>query len=174
MPKAVEQTGTSIPVYKGVFDVSTLTSIIHLCIQLPHHITFQALYLVFFGFFCISNLVPSSKFAFDIRKQLCMDDILIQPSNAIVIVKWSKTLQSIKKGTFVIIPRLGQSPLCPVKTLEKMLNVSTQHSNAPLFSTSEDILTQNQVRSHLSKLLCVLKLDPKSLASIPSEDLELL
>ena len=72
MLKAVEQTGTSIPVYRGVFDVCTLTSIIHLYAQFPHHITFQALYLLaFFGFFHISNLVPPSKFAFDIKKQLC-------------------------------------------------------------------------------------------------------
>ena len=72
MLKAVEQTGTSVPVYKGVFDIGTLTSIIHLCTQLPHHITFQALYLLaFFVLFRISNLVPSSKFAFDIKKQLC-------------------------------------------------------------------------------------------------------
>ena len=100
-------------------------------------------------------------FAFDIEKQLCRGDILIQPSNAIVIVKWSKTLQTINKGTFVIIPRLGPSPLCPVKALEKMLNASTQHTNAPLF-TIEGIVTQNHVRSHLSKLLIALNLDPKS------------
>ena len=52
MLKAIEQTGTSIPVYKGVFDVSTMTSLIHLCIRFPHSNTYQALYLLaFFGVF---------------------------------------------------------------------------------------------------------------------------
>ena len=98
MLKAVKQTGTSIPLYKGVFDVCTLESIVHLCTQLPHCLTFQALYLLaFLFFFRILNMVPSSRFTFDIKKQLCRGDILIQPSNAIVTVKWSKTLQSIKK-----------------------------------------------------------------------------
>ena len=163
MLKAIEQTSTCIPVYKGVFDVPTLTRLIQLCRQFPYHLTFQALYLLaFFGFFRISNLVPASRFVFDIKKQLCRGDVIIQPSNAIVIVKWSKTLQNIKKGTFVIIPRLGRSPLCPVKALETMLQTSSQHTNAPLFTTTEGILTQNQVRTHLAKLLHALKLDGKS------------
>ena len=163
MLKAVEQTSTCIPSYKGVFDVPTLTILIQLCNQLPHCITFQALYLLaFFGFFRISNLVPASRFAFDIKKHLCRGDVIIQPANAIIIVKWSKTLQNIKKGTFVIIPRLGSSPLCPVRALEIMLHATPQHSNAPLFITTEGILTQNRVRTHLSKLLCALNLDGKS------------
>ena len=52
MLKAIEQTATSVPVYKGVFDVYTMTGLIHLCLHFPHDINFQALYLLAFsGFF---------------------------------------------------------------------------------------------------------------------------
>ena len=119
MLKAVENTNTKPPSFKGVFDVQTLVNIVWLCPLLPHTTMYKALYLLaFFGFFHISNLVPISIVSFHIGKQLCRGDVLFEQNQAIIIVKWSKTLQSINKGTFVIIPRLRNNVLCPVKAID--------------------------------------------------------
>ena len=146
MLKAVEHTNTKPPIFKGVFDVQTLVNIVWLCQLLPFTTMYKALYLLaFFGFFRISNLVPISTWSFHIGKQLCRGDVLVEQNQAIVIVKWSKTLQSINKGTYVIIPRLSNSVLCPVKALEMMFIEYPATKNAPLFSHQSGILTQTQV-----------------------------
>ena len=77
-------------------------------------------------------------------------------------MKWSKTLQTINKGTYVIIPRLSNNVLCPVKALEMMFTENPAAKNAPLISHQSGILTQTQVRTHLSKILNWLQLDTKS------------
>ena len=108
---------------------------------------YKALYLLaFFGFFRISNLVPISILSFHIGKQLYRGDVLFEQNmQAVIIVKWSKTLQSINKGTYVIIPRLSNNVLCPVNALEMMFTEYPATTNAPLFSHQSGILTQTQV-----------------------------
>ena len=106
--------------------------------------------------------VPVSKSSFHIGKHLCRGDILFEHAQAVVIVKWSKTLQTINKGTYVIIPRLPHNVLCPVKALEVMFHQFPAPPNAPLFSNMSAILTQSQVRTHLSKILKWLHLDSRS------------
>ena len=138
-------------------------NIIRSCQLLPLTTMYKALYLLaFLGFFRISNLVPISILSFHIGKQLCRGDVLFEQNQAVIIVKWSKTLQSIHKGTYVIIPRLGNNVLCPVKALEMMFTEYPAGKNAPLFSHQSGILTQTQVRTHLSKILNWLQLDTKS------------
>ena len=160
MLKAVEHTNTKPPIFKGVFDLQNLVNIIWLCQLLPLTTMYQALYLLaFLGFFRMSNLVPFSKCAFHIGKHLCRGDILFEQSQAVIIVKWSKTLQTINKGTYVIIPRLNHNLLCPVKALEHMFKKFPASRNAPLFSHHSGTLTQSQVRTHLSKILNWLHLD---------------
>ena len=93
---------------------------------------FKALYLLaFFGFFRILNLVPISILSFHIGKQLCRGDVLFEQNQAVIIVKWSKTLQTINIGTYVIIPRLSNNVLCPVKALEMMFTEYPAAKNAP-------------------------------------------
>ena len=76
-----------------------LERIIVACEVLPLPSNFKAIYLfAFFGFFRISNLAPSSKRDFKITKHLCRGDVLFHGKFLIVIVKWSKTLQSARKG----------------------------------------------------------------------------
>ena len=163
MLRAVENTNSKPPLFKGVFDLEHLVNIVCLCQLLPFTSMYQALYLLaFFGFFRISNLVPVSKSSFHIGKHLCRGDILFEHTQAVVIVKWSKTLQTINKGTYVIIPRLPHNVLCPVKALEVMFHQFPAPPNAPLFSNMSAILTQSQVRTHLSKILKWLHLDSRS------------
>ena len=96
-----------------------------------------------FGFFCMSNLVQISTFTFHTVKHLCRGDMLFEQTQAVIIVKWSKTLQTIKKGTNVIIPRLNHNVLCPVKALGDMFTEFSASRNAPLFSCHSATLCSN-------------------------------
>ena len=163
MFKAVEHTNSKPPIFNGVFDLDSLVNIVLLCELLSFTTMFQALYLLaFFVFFRMSSLVPVSKLAFDIGKHLCRGDILFEATQAIIIVKWLKTLQSINKDTYVIIPRLNHNILCPIKAIERMFIEFPASKNAPSFTHHLGTLTQSQVRTHLSKLLNWLHLDPKA------------
>ena len=161
MLRALELSNHSAAIQKAIFDIPTLTKIIETCLLFPFPLTFRALFLLaFLGFLRISNLVPPSKNSFDITKHLCRGDILFQDSHAIVLIKWSKTLQTSKKGTFIIMPTLGTSPLCPVTALKAWLRVYPHSPNSPLFSLPSGSLTQSQVRTHLAKVLTHLQLNP--------------
>ena len=103
MLKAVSVSIRNPPKFKGIFNISSLTEIIKLCDLLPHPLVFRTIYLfAFFGFLRISNLLPPSRLSFDHRKQLCRGDILVHSSHAVVLVKWSKTLQASNQGSFII------------------------------------------------------------------------
>ena len=158
--KAVYNTSKSAPKFKGVFDIPTLTALIQVCEVFPSSILYKSLYLLsFFGFLRISNLLPSSITSFDPFKQLCRGDVLFYPQKAIVVLKWSKTIRSLKTATYIVIPRLHDSILCPVNALLKLYDQFPMHTNAPLFSTREGIITQSQARAHLKKCLHILRLD---------------
>ena len=71
MLKAVERTSTVPPKFKGVFDLTTLTTIISLCDRFTSPLVFKSVYLLaFFGFFRISNLLPNSSSTFCYEKTI--------------------------------------------------------------------------------------------------------
>ena len=73
---------------------------------LPHATVYAAIYLIaFFGFFRISNLVPSATTKFDVKKQLCVGDVLFEQTYCAIVVKWSKTIRTPDRATYVILPR---------------------------------------------------------------------
>lgn len=163
MLKAIERSISITPILKGVFQISHLETIVKLCSLFENELCFKAIYtLAFFSFMRLSNLVPESLSKFDIKKHLCRGDILFEPTHAIVIVKWSKTIQTQSKGTYIIIPKLGQNILCPVTALHTMIQAFQAPSNAPLFTSKLGILTQSKVRTHLKKVLAHMNLPPAS------------
>ena len=124
MLNAVEVCVRHPPVQKGIFDLSILERIILACELLPFSSIFKTIYLfAFFGFFRISNLAPSSKIEFKITKHLCRGDVLFHHRFLIVMVKWSKTLQASKKGTYIILPELSGSRLCPMSAFNNNVDV---------------------------------------------------
>ena len=52
---------------------------------------------------------------------------------ALIVVKWSKTLQDWVTTTTVDMPYLGASALCPIAALERMLATHPSHPDSPLF-----------------------------------------
>ena len=160
MLKAILNYSAQGPKFKGVFDLVTLLDIINTCWRFPDPNIYISIYLLaFFGFFRISNLLPPTKSSFDIKKHLCRGDIIYHNDFAIVLVKWSKTIQTANKATYIMIPNLGNSPLCPVRAVKSMCQILPLSSMAPLFCSENGVFTQSQVRSHLKKVLSVLNID---------------
>ena len=79
-------------------------------------------------------MVPHSKLSFDPPRHLARENIIFSDKEAIVLVKWSKTLQSRDQVTLVVISKLPGSQLCPVTALTKLLQVVLGSINDPLFA----------------------------------------
>ena len=132
--KAVAVSIGNPPKFKGIFDISTLFQIILSFSALLHPLVFKSLYLLaFLGFLRNSNLLPSSRLSFDLKKQLCRGEVIIEVNYAIILLKWSKTLQASNQESFIMIPQLGKSPLCPVKSLMEMQKAYPANDNDSLF-----------------------------------------
>ena len=80
-------------------------------------------------------------------------DIIFDDHVAIVLIKWSKTLQNPDHGSYKIIPKLGQSTLCPVSEIQNMIKCYPVQENEPMLVNSHGVITQTQLRTHLRRLL---------------------
>ena len=154
MLKALERSIPASPKFKGLFDIQDLQNIIEATSRFEHPVLYKALYLLaFLVFFRISNLVPEKKNNFNFMKQLCRGDIIYDGGRAIVVVKWSKTIQTSRKGTFIVIPLLYPHPLCPVTALQQFTTLLHWPKNFPLFMITQGPITQSQTQTDLAKVL---------------------
>ena len=124
---------------------------------------FLSVYLLaFFSFLRLSNMVPHAKNGFDPSRHLARGDVIFSDNEAIVLVKWSKTIQSRDKVVRVVIPKLPGSKLCPVTALSNMLRLVPGSNNDPLFAIFKantwSPLTDSMVRKHLKRVLRLLQL----------------
>ena len=151
------------PKPKGVFNIQQLLSIIQLTSKFPHSRIFKAIFLLaFLGFFRLSNLVPVTSASFDPVRHLTSSDLIWAPPGVHVLLKWSKTIQSVSQYKTIPLAQIGNSPLCPISALLEMLGYYMVPKNAPLFSyknsTSLVVITQSQVQSTLASILKYLNL----------------
>ena len=159
--KAVATTVRPVPKFKGLFTSDDLKRIICVTSTMPLASIFKTIYLfAFFGFFRISNLVATTCSDFDASKQLCRADVVVNEAYLIILVKWSKTLQQSRQGSYIMLPRLLGSNICPWQAYRQMSQSEPSGANAPLFVCNGTPITQSQVRAHLSKVNRVLGLDP--------------
>ena len=124
---------------------------------------FSSLYLLtFFSFLRISNILPHSTTSFDKTRQLARGDVILQPQGAVVLVKWSKTIQNRKNTATVSIPALGDSPLCPITALRTMIQKIPASENDPLFLVPKVKglvpLTDSVARKHLKDVCRLLQM----------------
>ena len=120
---------TSILTDAMIFDILETTA------QLEDPQVFTALYLLaFFSFLRLSNMVPHSFTSFDLSRHLARGDIIFSHDMAVVLVKWSQTIQSRDKIALIHIPVLPGSRLCPVAALKRMLAIVPGSEDDLLFS----------------------------------------
>ena len=151
------------PILYLPIDEFLLSRIITTCEKLPYPVLFKALYsLCFFSFLRLSNILPHSAARFDSGRHLCRADIVFSDKGAVIIVKWSKTLQNRRNIATINIPCLNSSQLCPDSALKAMLDLVVSGKNDPLFLYSKvgksTILTDSVARKHLKDVSRALQL----------------
>ena len=154
------------PKPKGVFNIQQLLAIVQLTSKFSHPRIFKAIFLLaFHGFFRLSNLVPVSAASFDPIRHLSSSDLIWAPPGVHILLKWSKTIQTVSQYKTIPLAQIQNSPLCPISALQEMLSYYVVPKNAPLFSyktsTSLVVITQSQVRSTLAAILTHLNLPSK-------------
>ena len=98
------------PLLKLVIDHTLLLQIITVSAHLQFSLVYRALYLLaFFSFLRISNILPHTVKGFDKFRHLCVRDVVFASHRAVIVVKWSKTLQDRVKTTTIDILHLGAS-----------------------------------------------------------------
>ena len=108
----------------SVLTDDTILNILEVTAKLEAPQVFTSLYLLaFFSFLRLSTMVPHSFKNFDVSRHLARGDIIFSDDMAIILVRWSKTIQSIDKIAHVNIPVLPGSRLCPVTALKHMLAI---------------------------------------------------
>ena len=143
---------------KTIFDVNTMSAIIHKSLTLQHGQIYSAIFLLaFHAFFRISNIIPPSLAAFRLTKHLARGDIIFAPPGAHIILKWSKTIQN-KSGRVIQISAIPGSILCPITALQQFISANPTTPNQPFFttSTSHHTPTQSSTRKFLKTVLASL------------------
>ena len=106
-----------------------------------------------FLLFRLSNVVPHSFSTFDVSRKLARGNIFFSDTMAIILVKWSKTIQFRNKIARIHIPMLPSSRLCPVTAVKQMLSHIPGSQDDPLFRICRHgrwlPLTDSMVRKHL-------------------------
>ena len=161
--KALKINAPFNPATHPTLDVAKLNSLLLFCDTVPHDITFKALYVTcFFSFLRISNILPHSLAAFDNIRHLARGDFLVSGDAAVLLLKWSKTIQDRKSILTIPLPNLGQSPLCQVTAIQKMIQNMPASPNDPLFIITKSNrlvpLTDSVARKHLKNASIALNI----------------
>ena len=117
--------------------------------------------LAFMEYLCQNNFTPSNISNYLAGFIWPRGDIIFSHDIAIILVKWSKTIQFRDKIAHIHIPVLPGSRLCSVAALKRMLAIVPLSHDDPLFSVCRQgrwvPITDSIVRKHLkcvSHILC--------------------
>ena len=166
--KAVAKSSPMSVNIKSIIDIPMLTQIAKICDSMFMGFVYKAsILLSFFSFLRISNLVPHTMSTFDQLKQLAQGDVFFAPPGAHILLKWSKTMQMKNSVRLIKIPALGASPICPVRALTKLLSLSPNGSNKPLFQVKFNHdwvpLSDSRLRKHFSIIMSRLHNQPSNI-----------
>ena len=99
----------------------------------------------FFSFLRLSNLVPHVVTQYSPLKHLSRGDVIFRPGKAVILVKWSKTMQNNDQVKLITVPR------------SNLLLLTSKGANLPLFQikvAQEWIpLTDSRVSRHFEIIL---------------------
>ena len=100
----------------------------------PWHATFWAVCLVaFFGLLHKANLMCKGSTQFNPSKHLRRRDIIFFANWAIVINRWSKTIQFSQRILTIPLLCIDQHPLCPYTALKHAFNLVPAPLLGPAF-----------------------------------------
>ena len=163
--KALKISAPFSPSTRPSLDISTLNALLSFCESVPHPLVFKALYSVaFFSFLRLSKLLPHSLATYNCTRQLARGDFIITGSNAVLLLKWSKTIQDRKLVLTIPLRDLCQSILCPIGALKAMIHAFPASSHDPLFDIPKNNhlvpLRDSVARKHLKRASLALNITP--------------
>ena len=146
-------------------DLSLLEKIINLCDHMQFPQVFKPLYLLmFFSFLRMSNVLPHGINKFDFTRHLSRADVIFGISGAVLLVKWSKTMQNRRDFVTISLPDLAGSHLCLVSALKAMFQLFPGSENSPVFVIPKANglvpLTDSVARKHLKDVSKFWGLNP--------------
>ena len=123
-------------------------------------LTYRAAFLVaFYGMLRISNIAPPFSKAFDPKKHLLRRDIQFKHPGIHLHLKWAKNIQAPEKTHIVKLPVIQDPVLCPVATLQALINKLVLSPDQPLFVLDDfSFLTQPMLRKRLATFLRMMDL----------------
>ena len=131
--------------------------------NIVHVVMWAAMLVCFFGFLRKSNLVPASAKQFDPTKHLTRQSLLWGHDEVILQLFWSKTDQFQSEIVQLPLPRIPDSPLCPVSALRHMIERVPAPSRAPLFvlphHSSMYTITHTSFVSYVRSFISTIGLD---------------
>ena len=91
--------------------------------------TFWAACLVaFYSFFRKANLLPPSREKFDEHSHLRRSDLHLFRWGVVMVVRWNKTIQFKQRTLLIPLPRVNESPLCPLTALANAYDLTSDAS----------------------------------------------
>jgi integrase len=131
-----------------------------------YHASIWALFIIaFFSFARMSNLVPRSKWAFDVKIHLTRSDITVGRDGLVVVFRWSKTIQDGSRYLLIPLSEVPGSVLCPLKAFINMQKLCPASPLSSAFSYKYNnkvcTLTSPQVIKVLRKLLSKRGFSPR-------------
>ena len=123
--RSISINSTFTPTPRGTFRLETLIGISKACDRLQDPTLYRAIFLTsFLAFLRMSNIAPHSRARFDPDpgRHLLRQDIIFASLGAHILLKWSKTMQNRTAHQFVQISQLPNSDLCPVTTIQSLLD----------------------------------------------------
>ena len=100
----------------------------------PVHATFWAVCLTgFFGLLRKANMLLKGVAKFNPLKRLRRSDIMFYPGWAIVVNRWSKTIQFSQRLLTVPLPLIPGHPLCPYSALQHAFKLVPAPLSGPAF-----------------------------------------
>ena len=142
----------------------------HLNLDNPLHATFWAVCLVaFFGLLRKANLLCKGLTQFDPSKHLRRGDILFFTDWAIIINRWSKTIQFSQRILTIPLPHIAQHPLCPYTALKHAFRLVPAPLSGPAFIIPASTggltpLTYGKFDSLLKLLAAKTNMDPSQVS----------
>ena len=162
MFKALTKSIPKKPRLPVVFQTNHIFGILRECEKFPYAQIYRTLYIFAnLGFLRISNCVPTSKNNFSVIKHLCRGDVLLRPDSVLLVLKWSKTLQSLQQGTYLVLPKLKNALICPWHNFMELCRLFPVAKNCSCFASQFFMVTESNLRKHLAKVLRNLGLDAK-------------
>ena len=101
---------------------------------------------------------------FDFTRHLARADVIFGITGAVLLIKWSKTMQNRRDFVTISLPDLAGSHLCPVSALKATFQFFPGSENSPVFviprSKGLVPLTDSVARKHLKDMSGFLGLNP--------------